>query len=66
LEETPRSIITAHPEGMNVCLDAGYVSAQKPVEKGWGIKRTSGVVGKREEKDGRRRPEKNQWEVSAL
>jgi putative transposase len=37
LEETPRSIITVHPEVMNMCLDAGYVGAQKPVE-GMGYK----------------------------
>jgi transposase len=36
-EETLRSIVTAHPEGANVCLDAGYVGAQKTVE-GMGYK----------------------------
>jgi transposase len=33
LEETLQSIVTAHPEGANVCLDAGYVGAQKIVER---------------------------------
>jgi transposase len=32
LEETLQSIITAHPEGSNICLDAGYVGAQALVE----------------------------------
>jgi transposase len=32
LEETLQSIVTAHPEGANICLDAGYVGAQKIVE----------------------------------
>jgi transposase len=31
-EETLRSIVTAHPEGAKLCLDAGYVGAQKVVE----------------------------------
>ncbi|MDR0759194.1 MAG: transposase, partial [Treponema sp.] len=33
LEETLRAIVTAHPEGANVCLDAGYVGAQKLAEQ---------------------------------
>jgi transposase len=37
LEETLQSIVTAHPEGANICLDAGYVGAQKIVE-GMGYK----------------------------
>jgi putative transposase len=37
LEATLRSIVTAHPEGANVCLDAGYAGAQKVVE-GMGYK----------------------------
>jgi transposase len=32
LEDTLKSIVTAHPEGMNLCLDAGYVGSQKVVE----------------------------------
>ena len=32
LEGTLQSIVTAHPEGMHVCLDAGYIGAQKVVE----------------------------------
>jgi hypothetical protein len=46
LERTLQSIITAHPEGMNVCLDAGYVGTQGLVE-GMGIRRTSGAGGKK-------------------
>jgi putative transposase len=37
LEKTLQSIITAHPKGMNICLDAGYVGAQNVVE-GMGYK----------------------------
>jgi transposase len=33
LEETLKTIVTAHPEGMNLCLDAGYVGAQGVVER---------------------------------
>jgi transposase len=36
LEATLRSTVTAHPEGADVCLDAGYVGAQKVVE-GMGV-----------------------------
>jgi putative transposase len=32
LEDTLKSIVTAHPEGMNQSLDAGYVVSQKVVE----------------------------------
>jgi len=32
LEETLQSIITAHPEGSNICLDAGYVGARTVAE----------------------------------
>jgi transposase len=32
LEGTLQSIVTAHPEGMKVCLDAGYRGAQTIVE----------------------------------
>ena len=32
LEATPQSIITAHPEGSNMCLDTGYVGARAMVE----------------------------------
>ena len=32
LEETLRSIVTAHPEGAKLCLDAGYAGAQTVVE----------------------------------
>jgi hypothetical protein len=35
LEETLQAIITAQPEGMNVCLDVGYVGAEKRLWKGW-------------------------------
>ncbi|MDR0630254.1 MAG: hypothetical protein LBG24_11605 [Treponema sp.] len=31
LEGTLQPIMTAHPLGMQVCLDAGYVGAQKVV-----------------------------------
>jgi transposase len=34
---TLRPIVTAHPEGANVCLDAGYAGAQETVE-GMGYK----------------------------
>jgi transposase len=36
LEETLRSNVTAHPEEINVCLDAG-MSVYKSLLKGWGI-----------------------------
>jgi hypothetical protein len=32
LEQTLQSIITAHPEGTNVCLDAGYAGSKEVVE----------------------------------
>jgi IS5 family transposase len=32
LEDTLKSIVTAHPEGMNQSLDAGYVGSQQAVE----------------------------------
>ena len=48
LEKTLQSIITAHPEGMNLCLDAGYVGAQKLVE-GMGYK--AHIRGRGEEKE---------------
>ena len=32
LEATLQSIVTAHPEGANMCLDAGYVGAWPLVE----------------------------------
>jgi transposase len=32
LEETLQSLVTAHPEGANICLDAGQAAAQKIVE----------------------------------
>jgi transposase len=53
LEETLQSIITAHPEGMNVCLDAGYVGAQKIVE-GMGYK--GHIRGRGEEKEEQEKP----------
>jgi transposase len=31
-EETLQSIVNAHPEGVKLCLDAGYVGSQKIVE----------------------------------
>jgi hypothetical protein len=31
-EDALKSIITAHPEGMNPCLDAGYAGSQKAAE----------------------------------
>jgi hypothetical protein len=51
LEETLRSIVTAHSEGAKVCLDAGYVGAQKIVE-GMGYEAHTGPV---EKKRGRRK-----------
>jgi transposase len=53
LEGTLQSIITAHPEGMNICLDAGYVGAQNVVE-GMGYKghiRSRGEEKKEKEKN---------------
>jgi uncharacterized protein YwbE len=37
LEDTLKSIVTAHPLGMRLCLNAGYVGAQGLVE-GMGYK----------------------------
>jgi putative transposase len=37
LEATLKSVVIAHPEGSNLCLDAGYVGAQAMVE-GMGYK----------------------------
>ena len=48
LEGTLRSIITAHPEGMQVCLDAGYVGAQKLVE---GMGYAAHIRGRGEERE---------------
>jgi transposase len=33
LEETLQSVVTAHPEGAGLCLDAGYTGAKAVVEK---------------------------------
>jgi transposase len=32
LERTLQSIVTAHPDGANLCLDAGYTGAQRTAE----------------------------------
>jgi transposase len=48
LEGTVQSIITAHPEGMNLCLDAGYVGSQELVE-GMGYK--AHIRGRGEERE---------------
>jgi transposase len=47
LEGTLQSIVTAHPEGMHLCLDAGYRGAQKVVE---GMGYTAHIRGRGEEK----------------
>jgi hypothetical protein len=35
LEDTLCSIVIARPEGANLCLDAGYIGAQKIAEDMW-------------------------------
>jgi transposase len=47
LEATLQSIVTAHPEGMHLCLDAGYVGGRALVE-GMGYK--AHIRGRGEEK----------------
>jgi transposase len=47
LEDTLQSIVIACPEGMNLCLDAGYVGSQTLVE-GMGYK--AHIRGRGEEK----------------
>ena len=47
LEATLQSIITAHPEGSNLCLDAGYVGA-KPIVEAMGY--MAHIRGRGEEK----------------
>jgi hypothetical protein len=63
LEETLQSIVTPHPEGANVCLDAGYVGAQKIVE-GMGYKAQIRSRGeKKEEKEKEPRFKARRWVV---
>ena len=47
LEATLESIVTAHPEGANMCLDAGYVGARSLVE---GMGYVAHIRGRGEEK----------------
>ena len=49
LEGTLQSIIIAHPEGSNICLDAGYVGAQGLVEA---MGYVAHIQGRGEEKRG--------------
>jgi putative transposase len=52
-EDTLKSIVTAHPEGMHLCLDAGYIGAQVRVEgmgytahiRGQGEERSRSIIG---------------------
>ena len=46
LEATLQSIVAAHPEGANMCLDAGYVGA-RPIVEGMGY--VAHIRGRREE-----------------
>jgi transposase len=51
LEDTLKSIIIRHPEGMNICLDAGYAESQELVG-GMGYKaRIRGRGGRGGEKE---------------
>jgi hypothetical protein len=50
LEATLQSIVTAHPEGSNPCLDAGYAGAQSAAkEMGY----TAHIRGRGEERQGK-------------
>jgi putative transposase len=53
LEATLKSIVTAHPEGAKLCLDAGYTGSQKVAE---GMGYEAHIRGRGEE---RREKEKN-------
>jgi transposase len=48
LEDTLRAIVIEHPEGMNMCLDAGYVGAQEIVE---GLGYQAHIRGRGEERE---------------
>jgi putative transposase len=63
LEGTIQSVITAHSEGMNVCLNAGYVGSKKLVEK-TGYKAHIRSRGEeREEKEHNRQYKARRWVV---
>jgi transposase len=51
LEETLRSIGIPHPDGMNLCLDAGYVGLLKLAESMGYVAHIRGRGEEREEKD---------------
>jgi hypothetical protein len=46
LEAALQSIVTVHPEGANLCLDAGYAGSRALVEE-LGLKRISVDEGKK-------------------
>jgi transposase len=46
-EDPLKSIVTAHPEGAKLCLDAGYAGSQKVVE---GMGYEAHIRGRREER----------------
>ena len=48
LEKTLQSIVIAHPGGMNVCLDAGYVGSKELVE---GLGYVAHIRGRGEERE---------------
>jgi hypothetical protein len=61
-EATLRQIVTAHPEGANVCLDAEYADAQKVVE-GMGYEAYIRPRGKKQEKKKNPRFKARRWVV---
>jgi putative transposase len=63
LEDTLQSIVTAHPEGMHLCLDAGYTGAQKVVE-GMGYEaHIRGRGAEKREKENNREFKARRWVV---
>jgi transposase len=65
LEATLQSIVIAHPEGSNLCLDAGYTGAQS-VAKQMGY--TAHIRGRGEERQGKEREvtfKARRWVVEA-
>jgi transposase len=51
LEATLQSIVTAHPEGSNPCLDAGYAGAQSAAKQMGYTARIRGRGEERQEKE---------------
>ncbi|MDR1858850.1 MAG: transposase, partial [Treponema sp.] len=65
LEATLQSIITAHPEGSNLCLDAGYAGARTLVEGMGYVAHRRGRGEERQEKERNPGYQARRWVVEA-